>query len=103
MRACRSIDQLPGYPHPIPRPPHAALKQVAHTEFAAYLLYIDAAALIGKCGRSSDHEKPMKSAERRSDFLYHSICKVLLVRIAAHILERQDSDGRLVREWRSRT
>src|SRR6516162_3396820 len=102
MRACRSIDQLPGYPHPIPRPPHTALKQVAHTEFAAYLLHIDAAALIGKCGCSSDHEKPMKSAERCRDFLDHAICKVLLVRIAAHVLERQHGDGGLVWKWRGR-
>ena len=69
-----------------------------------HLLYIDGFALERKARIASDHEEqPFEPRQRRDDFLNHPIRKILLLGIDGHVLERQDCDGRLVRQgWRWR-
>ena len=45
---------------------------------------------------------PSEPRERGDNFLNHPIGKILLLGIAAHVLERQHGDGRLVRKSRGR-
>src|SRR5258708_12311938 len=48
-------------------------------------------------GIPSDYEKLLVSRKSGNDFFDHSICKVFLLRITAHVLERKNSDRWLVR------
>jgi len=41
MRGVRRIDKLTGDPHPIAELAHAAFENIAHAQFAAYLLHVD--------------------------------------------------------------
>ena len=54
MRTGRRIDELAGDANPVAGLAHAALEDVADTEFPADLFHVDCPALVGKgssCGR----------------------------------------------------
>src|SRR5262245_54298502 len=96
MRACNRIDQLPcdaDFPR---RLAHGPLKDIAYAKSASDLLDIDGSTLEGKARISSDHEQPFEPRKRRRDLLNHPVREILLLGIAAHVLERQHGDGRLV-------
>src|SRR5438552_7186611 len=98
MRAGFGIDQLRGDAHPVAALAHAAFEHIAHAEFAADLLHIDRLALVGEARIAGDDEEPADAAERGDDLLDHAVGEILLLRVAARILERQDGDRRLVRQ-----
>src|SRR5436305_382329 len=60
--------------------------------------HIAAAAFIAKGRIAGDDEQPADAAERRDNLLDHAVGKIFLLRVAAHISERQDRDRRLVGE-----
>jgi len=60
------------------------------------LLHIDRLAFVGKARIAGDHEQPADARERSDDLLDHAVGEILLLRVAAHVLERQHRDGRLV-------
>src|SRR5262249_3788134 len=64
---------------------------------ASDLLHIDGFAFERKARVASDDEQPSEPRERGGDLFNHPIRKILLLRIAAHVLERQYRDGRPVR------
>src|ERR1700681_3480433 len=90
------IDQLPRDADFPRRLPHRPLEDIAHAEPAPDFLDIDRSALEGEARITSDYEQRFEPRKRRNDFLNHPIRKILLFRVAAHVLERQHGDGRLV-------
>src|SRR4029077_17240611 len=58
VRARRCLDKLSGDASAIAGFAHATLKDIAHPQFAADLLYVDTAALIREAGVARDDEKP---------------------------------------------
>jgi hypothetical protein len=46
---------------------------------------------------------PAAARQRSDDILHHPVGKILLLGIAAHVLERQHRDRRLVGQWQCRT
>src|SRR6516162_3061429 len=102
MRAGESIDQLPSDPHPTAGFAHRALEDVADAELPPDLLHVDRLALVGETRIAGDHEQPADARERSDDLLDHAICEIFLLRVAAHVGERQNGDRRLVRQSEDR-
>ena len=63
-----------------------------NAELTADLLHIDRAALVGKGGVTRDDEEPSDAGERSDDFLDHAVGEILLLGVAADVLERQHRD-----------
>src|SRR5437868_11439585 len=98
MRSCCGIDELSRDANTIADPSDAALQHVADAKFAADLFDIEGFAFVSKGGVSRDDEKRFGPRQPGNDVLDHPVCKVLLIRIAAHILERHYSNGGFVGE-----
>jgi hypothetical protein len=98
MSARSCFDQLARYPDAIAGFPDAPLENISDPQIPSHLLDIDSSALERETGVPSDDEKLVVSGKGGNDFFHHSICKVFLFRIAAHVLERQHGDGRFVGE-----
>ena len=96
MRAGRGLDQLAGDAHPVAGLAHAAFEHVAHAELAADLLDVDGLALVGEGRIARDHEQRLEARQRGDDVLDHAVGEIFLLGIAAHVLERQHRDRRLV-------
>jgi hypothetical protein len=103
VRPCKRINQLPRDADFARRLAHRPFKDVADAKLTPDLLDIDGFTLERKARIASDDEQPFEARKGRRDFLDHSVRKILLLWIAAHVLERQHRDGGLVREWRGRT
>ena len=92
MRAGFGVDQLRGDAHAVAALAHRTFEDIAHSEFAAHLLHVDGAALVGEARIAGDHEEPADAGERRDDLLDHAVGEVFLLRVAAHIGEGQYCD-----------
>src|ERR1700747_1182492 len=90
--------KLAGDTYPVSRLTHAALEDIAHTKFATDLPDVDRLSLIDEGRIAGDDEEFTKPRQRCDDVLDHSISKILLLRVASHVLKWQDGDGRLVGE-----
>src|ERR1700758_3315823 len=102
MCAVYRVDQLGGDAHTVSALSHRAFQHIADAKLAADLLYIDCPALVGEGGIAGDDEEPANAGQGRNDLLDHAVGEVFLLWIAAHILERQDCDRRLVRQRKRR-
>ena len=96
MRAGLGLDQLPGDPQRRARLSHAAFQHVAHAKLASDLPDVDRPALVGERGIARDHEQRLEARQRGRDVLHQAVGKILLLGIAAHVLERQHRDRGLV-------
>src|SRR6516164_1999035 len=96
MRAVRRVDQLRRYPYSTSRLPDRAFEDVAYTQLPTDLRHVDRPALVGEAGVAGDDKEPADPAERSDDLLDHASGKVFLLGIAAHVLERQHGNRRLV-------
>ena len=74
----------------------AAFEHIAHAEFAPDLPDVWRLALVGEARIARDHEQRRGTRQRRDDVLDDAVGEILLLGIAAHVLERQHGDGRLV-------
>src|SRR5215470_18551123 len=101
VRACHRIDQLPRDANFPRRLAYSPLKYIAHAKPSPDLLYIDGFAFERKARIASNHKQPFEAGERGDDFVNHPIRKILLLWIAAHVLERQHGDGGLVGKRKS--
>src|SRR5271169_6256076 len=72
------------------RPPALRTEHVAHAKLAANLLHIDGLPFVRKTRIAGEDEQPADARQRGNDVLDHAVGEVLLLRVAAHILERQD-------------
>ena len=75
---------------------HAPFQNIAHAEFAPDLPDIDGLALVGEARIAGDHEQPFDPRQAGDDVLDHAVGEIFLLRIAAHVLERQHRDRGLV-------
>ncbi|MNF86608.1 hypothetical protein D3C84_690490 [compost metagenome] len=104
MRAAGGIDQLAGDAHFVTALAHTAFEHVAHAQRLADTLDVDRPALVGKAGVAGNDEQPADPRQGADDVFDDAIGKIILLRIAAEVLERQDRDRRLVgqhqRGWR---
>src|SRR5882724_6750775 len=98
MRAGERVNKLRGDPHPLAGFAHGPFKHIPHPKLPPDLPYVDSLSLVRKTRIAGDHEKPADAAERGDDLLDHAVGEVLLIRIAAHICERQYRNRRLVGE-----
>ena len=85
-----------------PQPAHAALDHVADAEFLGDLLQVDGLALVDERGIARDHEEPAQLGQRGDDVFADAVGKILLRRIAAHVVERQHGNGRPLGKRRGR-
>ena len=65
------------------------------------MLHVYHLAFVGKARIPRDHEQPADAGESGDDLFDHAIGEIILLRIAAHIGERQDCNRRLVGQWQS--
>ena len=98
VRPCGCVNELSSNTHSVCRFANTPFQHIAHPKFAPDLLDIDCFALVGKARIAGDDEQRSETRQRRDDVLDHSISKVILFRITAHVLERKHGDGRLVRK-----
>ena len=96
MPSGRGLDQLAGDANAIAGLPDAAFQHITHAEFASDLLDIDGFALVGEARIAGDHEQRLEARQRGDDVLDHAVGEILLLGIAAHVLERQHRDRGLV-------
>ena len=91
VRLAFNVDELRGYPNPIARPPETGLEQEVDAEFAADLVRALGAVFVLHRRRARDNAKSrwLEPAELRDHFFSEPVAKVLLVRIAGQVLERQ--------------
>ena len=98
--AAERIDKLRRHTDAGSRLANTALKHVTDAQFPADLLHVHGSALVDEARVARDHEEPAQPGQRRDNVLGHAIAEVLLLRIAAHVDEGEDGDGRLVALWR---
>jgi hypothetical protein len=98
MIAVGGVDQLARDTNAIVGFAHAALEDVPHAQLGGHVAHVDGLALVGERGVAGDDEEPSLSGETRDDVFGETIRKIFLVRIAAHVLEGEYGDRRLIRE-----
>jgi len=98
MRVSFGLDQLRGDAHPPAGLANRTFEDIAHPQLAPDLLHFDGLALVGEARITGDHEQPADARKYRRDFLDHAVGEILLIGIAAHVLEWEDGDRRLVGE-----
>jgi hypothetical protein len=94
--ASLSLDQLRGDAHSPAGLAHRALEQIAHAQFADNPPDVDRLPLVRKTRTGSDDKQPADAGERGDYLLDHAVGEVLLLRIAAQVLEWQHRNRRLV-------
>ncbi len=98
MTARRGLYQLAGNANAIARFPDASFQHIAHAQFASDPLDVDGLAFVGEARIAGDDEQGLEARQRGDDVINHAVREILLLRIAAHVLERQNRDGGLVGE-----
>jgi hypothetical protein len=92
MPVISRVDELGGDPHPIARFADAPLQDITHAERLADLLDMNVPALEREGGIAGDDEELGQFRQSRDDVLGDAVGEIVLLCIAAHVLERQDRD-----------
>ena len=71
---------------------HAAFEHVAHAELARDLLHVDRAVLVDECRVARDDEQPADAGQAGDQVFRNAVGEILLIRIVAHVGERQHRD-----------
>src|SRR5690349_9498788 len=96
MCAGLGVDQLSRYSDTISSFANAAFEHIPDAKLTANIADIRRLSLVGEARIAGDYEKPACPRKRRDDVLCHSVGKVLLLGISAHVLEWQDCNRWLV-------
>ena len=96
VAAGRGVIELRRDADAIAAPSYTAFDHVAHTEFGSDLPHVHRLALVGKRRVARDHEEPAQFRQRSDDVLADPVGEVLLLPVAAHIVERQYGNRRPV-------
>ena len=94
---CR-IDELRVDPNLVTSAAHTALEDVSDPEILRHFPGCDGLALIGEGCVAGDDEEAGDLGQIRDQVLGHAIGEVVLLGLAAHVGERQDGNGRLIRQ-----
>ena len=98
MHTGRAVNELTDKAQAIAGAPDATFEHVANAKFTPNLAEIDRFALVGERGVPRDDEQPRATRQRGDEFLSHAFRKIIFLKIAAHVGERQNSDRWLVRK-----
>ncbi len=90
------IDELSRDAHPVCRFANAPFQHVADPKLTPDLLHVDGAPLVNEARVAGDDEQRLETRQRRDDVLNHSISKVVLFRVTAHVDEWQNGNGGFV-------
>ena len=94
MPAGLAVDQLCDDPDAPARLADAPLQHVAYAQLFAQLLQLHGRTLVGERRIARGHIQARDPGEVGDEILGNAVAEVLLLRIAAHVDERQDHDGR---------
>jgi hypothetical protein len=92
MRASSGINELGGDANAFSTLAYGTFEHVAHAQFAADLLHIDRSTFVRERGVARDDEQSANATERGDDFFDHAVGEIFLLRVARHVLERQNRD-----------
>ena len=101
MAAGGDIVELRRDAHAVAALADAALDHIADAELLGDLFHVDGLALVDERRVARDHEEPAQLRQRGDDVLADAVGEILLLRIAAHVGERQHGDGRPVGQRQS--
>ena len=73
---------------------YTSLKNVTHSQLLADLLHLDRFIFVSERGVSRDDEESGNLRKIGNDILGNAVAEIFLLRVAAHIVERQNGDGR---------
>ena len=92
MRLGLAVDELNSDPDPIARLADASFGDVVDPELARDLLGLDGLALVDEHRVAGDHQQFAETRQFGDDVLGEPVDEKLLLRVAAHIVERQNGD-----------
>ena len=92
----RGLQQLRGDAHPVARLAHAAFEHVRDVQRTRDLRRRDGLALVRERRIAGRDGQRRNAAEVGDDVLGDAVAEILLLRVAAHVHERQDDDRRLL-------
>ena len=98
VAAGRGVDKLRADAQSRAGAAYAAFEHVTHAELARDLFHVDRAVLVDEGRVAGDHEQPVDAGEPGDQILGQAVGEMLLIRVAAQIVERQHRNGRLVRQ-----
>ena len=93
VAAGRQVVELRGDAHAVARLAHAAFQDIGDAELRADLLHTDGLAFVDEGRIARDHQEPAQPGERGDDVLADAVGEILLLRIAAHVVEGEHRDG----------
>src|SRR6185295_19243942 len=88
MAAVFAVDELTGDADALAGLAHAPLEQKSYSEFLRRLLHPDRLALVGENGIAGDNAKPGDLGQVSDNVLGEAIREILLLGVAAHVVER---------------
>ena len=92
MRPVSRFDQLRHHPDAVAGFPDAAFEHFRYAQRLGNAADVLVFALERECGRAGDDLEPWNASQRVDDFLGQPIAEVLVLLVAAHVLERQHDD-----------
>src|SRR6516225_1644276 len=93
MISIRSTHQLCRDAQTVVSSSHTALENGAHLELFSDNSQIDIFIFDGECRASRDYTQSLNLSQRVDDLLSDSVGKVFVLRVRAHVGERQYRDG----------
>jgi hypothetical protein len=89
-----NIDQLHIHPKAVTDPLHRTFEPIANVQFSSYLSYIAQFAAVRECGIAGNDKRTGNARQVGGQALGHTIDKIILLRIATDVHERQNHDGK---------
>src|SRR6516225_4807753 len=102
MISIRGTNQLCRDAQTVVSSPHTALENSAHLELFSDNAQVDIFTLEGEGGASRDNVQSLNLCQRVDDLLSDSVGKVFVLRVRAHVGERQYHNGIGYRALRGR-
>src|SRR5215470_7408875 len=96
MDAAHRVKELHRDANPITAAANAPLQDVVHAKLAADLAYVDRLSLVLQGGVVGDDEEFGEPGQLRSDILGDAVRKIVLVLVAAGVVQGQHGDRRPV-------
>jgi hypothetical protein len=96
----RGIDQLGGDANTIANTPYAAFEQVAHAQIAPNLADIGRLAFVLEARVAGDDKQLGEARQLRDDVVHDAIDQIFLLRMQAHIVEREHGNRGFIRKRR---
>ena len=93
MIAVRNVDELRGHAQPVVRFAHAAFEHCVYLQLASDFADVLVLSLECKRGRSRRYPKRFDLRQRIDDFFSNTIAEKFVLRIVAHVHEREHGNA----------